>query len=177
MPFLYLRCSNVFSIRPPAGVIADREFLLLRCVPFRVLFRLVAVVLHVRLGRFPRMVCGVYQMTMSAVSMVAGGLMVAVLVMARGFAVVLGGVFVMFGCFVMVFRCNLRHGYPLRFAPVRARGRKAKAPVLREHKRGVKVEPLWKSILRLREAMAEYCARQRQYIGISQKLYTNRGSK
>jgi hypothetical protein len=78
----------------------------------------VSVVLDVKFGGFRRVMRGVMQMALRAVSMMRGGFVIAVLVVAGGFAMVSRGVLVVLGGFVMMLCGVLRHGC----SPVRLRG-------------------------------------------------------
>jgi len=63
----------------------------------------------VRFGRFRSVVCGVVMMAVSDVRMMSGQMMITGFEVARGFAMMTGRVFVMFGCFVMVLNCFVGH--------------------------------------------------------------------
>lgn len=70
----------------------------------------VAVVLDMQLGRFRRMMHGVLMMAARRVRMVGGGLVVTSLMVSGGFAMMPGGMLVMFRCLVMMLGCVLGHG-------------------------------------------------------------------
>jgi len=69
----------------------------------------VAVMLDVLLCGFGGVVSGVMQVALRSVSVVGGGLVIAVFVMHGSFAMMTSCVFVMFRCFGVMFRGLLRH--------------------------------------------------------------------
>jgi hypothetical protein len=65
--------------------------------------------LDVLLGGLGGVVCGVMMMALSRVGMMSSGLVIAGFMLTRGFAVMAGCVFVVFGCFSMVLGRLLGH--------------------------------------------------------------------
>lgn len=78
---------------------------LVRCGP-----ALVAVVFHVALGRFGRMMLGVLMMPMRGVRVMRRGFMIARLVVIRRVPMMLRRVLVVLGCLAMMFCRLLGHG-------------------------------------------------------------------
>jgi hypothetical protein len=74
------------------------------------------VVFDVSLRGFGGMMRGVMMMAMRQVRVMRGEMMIAGFVVARGFAMMPGSVFVMFGCFVVVLGGLLGHKSSLRFS-------------------------------------------------------------
>jgi hypothetical protein len=70
--------------------------------------------LGVNLGRFRRVVHGVVMMAIGSVGMMSGEMMIAGVVMARGFAMMPCRVLVVLRCFAMMLGCLLRHGFLLQ---------------------------------------------------------------
>jgi hypothetical protein len=70
---------------------------------------LVSVMLHMQLGGFARVMHRLLVMPAGGMRVVRGRLVIAAIMMLRGFAMVTGGVLVMFRCLVMMLGCLLRH--------------------------------------------------------------------
>lgn len=71
-----------------------------------------AVLAHMMLAGFFRVMYGMHMVAVSDVGVMAGGLVIAGFVVVGRKAVVLSGVFVMLRCFAVMFRGFLRHGGP-----------------------------------------------------------------
>jgi hypothetical protein len=63
----------------------------------------------VKLGGFRGVMCGVKMMGIGNMRVMSGRVMIAGFVVPRGFAMMTGGVIVMFRCFVMMLCCLLGH--------------------------------------------------------------------
>jgi hypothetical protein len=98
------------------------------------------VVFDVKLGGFGGVMGGVMMMAMSGVGVMRGEMMIAGFVVACGFAMMAGRVFVMLGCFVMMFGCLLGHFVLLDVWGIGRAGKdKAGLGLLRRDYKGVTV--------------------------------------
>jgi hypothetical protein len=75
------------------------------------------MMLDVRLGGFARMVHGMLVMAASGMGMMSRCFVIAGFMVPGGFAMMLRRMLVMFGCFVMMLGCVLRHVDLLRLRP------------------------------------------------------------
>ena len=68
-------------------------------------FSVLGVLVGVGLGGFGGVVCGVMKMAVCDLSVMSGEVMIAVFVVARGFAIMVGCVVMVFSCFVVMLGC------------------------------------------------------------------------
>ncbi len=67
------------------------------------------MVLGVELGGFRGVMCSVMMMTVRCVRMMRSEMMVTGFMVTRGFAMMMSGAVMVFGCFVVMLGCLLRH--------------------------------------------------------------------
>jgi hypothetical protein len=82
-------------------------------------FGVFGVIVGVDFGGFGGVVCGVMKMAVGDLGVMSGEMMIAVFVVARGFAMMTCCVVVVFGCFVMMLGCLLGHGPSLKCETVK----------------------------------------------------------
>jgi hypothetical protein len=78
---------------------------------------LVPVVFHVQFCRFRSVMCSVVRVPVGCVSVMRGGFVVAAFVVPGGLTMMSSRVFVVFGCFMMMFCRFFGHLSSLRFGP------------------------------------------------------------